>query len=69
MKIFRCIQSLSLPRMDRQGNRTGADLQVTPGMVFTVYDDQADVLQLEGLQGLRLNLSRKTVDNYFEEMA
>lgn len=70
MKIFQCVQPLRLQRMDRAGNRTGADIEVPPGMAFTVYEEKAnaDPLQLEGLQGLRLTLSRKTVEQYFEEM-
>lgn len=70
MKIFQCVQPLRLPRMDRLGNRTGPDIEVSPGMAFTVYEEKAyaDPLQMEGLQGLRINLSRQTVDHYFEEM-
>lgn len=70
MKIFQCVQPLRLPRMDRTGNRTGPDIEVSPGMAFTVYEENAnaDPLQLEGLQGLRLTLSRQTVEKHFEEM-
>ena len=70
MKIFQCVQPLRLPRIDRAGNRTGPDIEVSPGMAFTVYEENAnaDPLQLEGLQGLRLTLSRQTVEKHFEEM-
>lgn len=70
MKVFQCVCPLKLPRMDRLGNRTGPDLEVSAGMVFTIYEEHAygETLQLEGLQGLRLNLSRQTVEQYFEEM-
>ena len=70
MKIFQCVQPLRLPRMDRAGNRTGPDIEVSPGMAFTVYEENAnaDPLQLEGLQGLRLTLSSQTVEKHFEEM-
>lgn len=70
MKVYRCVKTLTLPRMDRLGNRTGTDLEISEGMAFTVYEEHAygDTLQLEGLQGLRLNLSRQTVEQYFAEM-
>lgn len=70
MKVFQCIQTLRLPRMDRLGNHTGPDIEVSPGMAFTIYEEHAygDILQLEGLQGLRLTLSRQTVEKHFEEM-
>ena len=70
MKVFQCVRTLRLPRMDRSGNRTGPDIEVSSGMAFTVYEEDAygDTMQMEGLQGLRLNLSRQTVEQYFEEM-
>ena len=70
MKIFQCVQPLRLPRMDRLGNSTGPDIEVSTGMAFTVYEENAnaDPMQLEGLQGLRLTISRQTVEKHFEEM-
>lgn len=70
MKIYRCKELLERPRHDRQGNRLELPpISVTPGRVFTADDNSGDAVRLEGLQGMRLCVSRQTLERYFEELA
>ena len=66
MKIYRC--SERLPVVDRSGQKR-ADLAVELGEVFTAEDGQGEKVRLEGTQGLRLTVSRGTLERYFEELA
>lgn len=69
MKIYRCRELLELPRHDREGNQLGCSISVTPGKVFTAVDNPGDPVRLEGLQGMRLSVSRQTLEKHFDELA
>ena len=69
MKIYRCRELLELTRHDKEGNRTDRSISVTPGMSFTAGDDPGDPVRLEGLRGMRLSISRQTLEKHFEELA
>ena len=69
MKIYRCKEMLELPRRDRAGN----PLELPPicvaiGTVFTADEATGGAVRLEGLRGMRLSISRQTLEKYFEEM-
>lgn len=69
MKIFQCIEPLTLPCHDRQGNPVaGKEITVPAGVTFTAGDDQTETVLLEGLRGLRLTVSQRTLQKHFEEM-
>lgn len=70
MKIYRCKEPLELPWRDRGGKRLDLPPNcVTVGMGFTAADDPGDPVRLEGLQGMRLCVSRQTLEKHFEELA
>lgn len=70
MKIYRCKELLQLPRYDRDGKRLDLPpISVMPGKVFTADNDSGDTVRLEGLQGMRLSVSRQTLQKHFEELA
>lgn len=68
MKIYRCVERLVLPRMNRQGERV-ADMEIPVGATFTAEEGQRNPVRLEGTTGLRAVLSRGTLEKYFEELA
>lgn len=70
MKIYRCKELLRLPRCDRDGNSLELPpICVAAGMVFTAEEATGDAVRLEGLRGMRLSVSRQTLEKHFEELA
>lgn len=61
MKIYRCKELLRLPA--RRNGQPDGEICVTAGMAFTAEDGQGETL------GLRLSVSRGTLERYFEELA
>ena len=68
MKIYRCVERLVLPRLNRQGEHV-EDMEIQAGTVFTAEEGQRDPVRMESTNGLRAVLSRATINKYFEELA
>lgn len=69
MKIYRCKEELLLPWRDRNGKKQDLPPNcVTVGMVFTADDNHSEQVLLKGLRGVRLCVSRQTLEMHFEEL-
>lgn len=72
MRKYRCIKAFSVPKYDKDGYRTGEQVNVEPGMEFTkngmLFLADPPAVRLEAADGTWIEIYPDKLEEHFEEV-